>query len=154
MRRVAELKAGMMNGFRSGQPGLPFTIVPLRTMKALKKARVNQEKYRNFIGQYWAKGIMVFSPEGYEMNQDLSSRVFVDYLGIPEDPATGSATGCLAAYLARYGMFGMGQLEMTIGQGYEIGRPSELKIKAKKNGEDYDIFLGGQVIEVAHEVER
>lgn len=129
--------------------GLPFAIVPLTSMDALKKAKVNPDQYWDFIRTSTAKGFLVFCPEAYEKNHDLSSRVFVDYLGIPEDPATGSATGCLAAYLARYRMFGDGQLEMTIGQGYEIGRPSEIKIKVKQTGEDYDIFVGGRVIEVA-----
>lgn len=129
--------------------GLPFTIVPLKTLDALRRSKVNPEKYRIFIGQTWAKGILVFSPEAYEQHQDLSSRVFVDYLGIPEDPATGSATGCLAAYLVKYRMFGRGQLEMTLGQGYEIGRPSELLLKSKFVGSEYEIYVGGKVIEIA-----
>jgi trans-2,3-dihydro-3-hydroxyanthranilate isomerase len=129
--------------------GLPFTIVPLKTLDALRRSKVNPEKYRIFIGQTWAKGILVFSPEAYEQDQDLSSRVFVDYLGIPEDPATGSATGCLAAYLVKYRMFGRGQLEMTLGQGYEIGRPSELLLKSKFVGSEYEIYVGGKVIEIA-----
>ncbi len=129
--------------------GLPFTIVPLKGLEILRKAKVNQEKYANFIGQTMAKGILIFCPEGYEKHHDLSSRVFVDYLGIPEDPATGSATGCLAAYLVKYGLFGCGQLEMTIGQGYEIGRPSELYIKSSHTGNDYQIYVGGQVTEIA-----
>ena len=54
-------------------------------------------KYNDFIQQTWAKGILVYSCEAYEKYHNISSRVFVDYLGIPEDPATGSATGCLAA---------------------------------------------------------
>jgi trans-2,3-dihydro-3-hydroxyanthranilate isomerase len=129
--------------------GLPFTIVPLRTKSALRKIRVNPDEYRKFLSQTWAKGILVFSPEAYKDHQDLSSRVFVDYLGIPEDPATGSATGCLAAYLLKNRMFGVGPLVMLIGQGYEIGRPSELKIKAEITGNEYDINVGGKVIEIA-----
>jgi trans-2,3-dihydro-3-hydroxyanthranilate isomerase len=129
--------------------GLPFTIVPLKTLSALKKAKVNQDAYRKFISQTWAKDILIFSPEAYEAHQDLSSRVFVEYLGIPEDPATGSATGCLAAYLLKNRMFGVGPLVMSIGQGYEIGRPSELKIKAEITGNEYDINVGGKVIEIA-----
>jgi trans-2,3-dihydro-3-hydroxyanthranilate isomerase len=129
--------------------GLPFAIVPLTSMDALKKAKVNPDQYWNFIRTSTAKGFLVFCPETYEKKHDLSTRVFVDYLGIPEDPATGSATGCLAAYLARYRVFDRGQLELTIGQGYEVGRPSELKFKVNQTGEDYDIYVGGKVIEVA-----
>ncbi len=129
--------------------GLPFTIVPLKTLNSLKGARVNQEKYLHFIRQSWAKGILVFSQEAYEKNQDLSCRVFVNYLGIPEDPATGSGMGCLAVYLVRNRIFGEMQLQMTVGQGYEIGRPSELKIRAEKKEDIYDIHVGGKVIEIA-----
>jgi trans-2,3-dihydro-3-hydroxyanthranilate isomerase len=129
--------------------GLPFAIVPLRNRSALKRAKVNQDLYQAFIQQTWAKGILVFCPEAYETQQDLASRVFVDYLGIPEDPATGSATGCLAAYLVNHGMFGKGEIAMTIGQGYEIGRPSELKIRASVSNNTYEILVGGKVKEVA-----
>jgi trans-2,3-dihydro-3-hydroxyanthranilate isomerase len=129
--------------------GLPFTIVPLKTMSALKKARVYLPKFYEFIEQTWAKEILIFSRETYEWHHDLSSRVFVEYLGIPEDPATGSATGCLAAYCLKYNVFASNEIELTIGQGYEISRPSELKIKASLNNVVYDINVGGKVIEVA-----
>jgi trans-2,3-dihydro-3-hydroxyanthranilate isomerase len=129
--------------------GLPFTIVPLKSMDALKRAKLNHSVFPAYIEKAWAKGIMMFCPEGYETWHDLATRVFVDYYGIPEDPATGSATGCLAAYLVKYGIFGESRLEMTLGQGYEIDRPSELKINVKKLGEKYDINVGGKVFEVA-----
>jgi len=129
--------------------GLPFTIVPLKNQEALKRAGINHDLFPDFIKKAWAKGIMVFCPEGYNSKQDLSSRVFVDYYGIPEDPATGSATGCLAAYLINTGMFGKSRLQMTIGQGYEIGRPSELMIRAELNDQEYEIIVGGKVFVIA-----
>lgn len=127
--------------------GLPFTIVPLRSMKALKKARINHLLYPSYIEKAWAKGIMVFCAEGYNSQQELASRVFVDYYGIPEDPATGSATGCLAAYIVKYGIFGSGRQKLTVGQGYEIGRPSELMIDAELRNSEYEINVGGRVFE-------
>jgi trans-2,3-dihydro-3-hydroxyanthranilate isomerase len=53
------------------------------------------------------------------------SRMFAPAAGIPEDPATGSAAGPLALHLARHGLIDWGQ-EITIEQGVEVGRPSEL----------------------------
>ncbi len=129
--------------------GLPFTIVPLRTIDSLKRAQINLTKYNNFIEQAWAKGILIFSTETHEANHDLSSRVFVNYLGIPEDPATGSATGCLAGYLLKNNVYKNNKIELCIGQGYEINRPSELKIKAELRDNNYEINVGGKVIEVA-----
>jgi trans-2,3-dihydro-3-hydroxyanthranilate isomerase len=128
--------------------GLPFIIVPLKTKEALQRAAIT-DKYWSFIEHRHAKAILVFCPQGNEPAQDLSSRVFVNYYGIPEDPATGSGTGCLAAWLVKYQLFGTGNLEIKIGQGYEMGRPSELLVKAGRRDDDYDIFVGGKVFELA-----
>lgn len=152
---IAELLGLRTDEILAGYPieevstGLPFIIVPLKSLESLKRARVNFNKYPDFIQDSWAKGIMIFCPEGHESRQDLSTRVFVDYYGIPEDPATGSATGCLAAWLIKYGVFGKSGVEMTIGQGYEIGRPSELLINASMKEDQYEIYVGGKVFEVA-----
>ena len=128
--------------------GLPFTIIPLRDLKALKKCRVNETVYEKFCETSEARAILVFSPEGYENNQDLSVRVFVDYLGIPEDPATGSGNGCLAGYLVKHAYFGKNDIDIVTGQGYEIGRPSQIYLKAAGVG-NIDVNVGGKVIKVA-----
>lgn len=75
--------------------------------------------------------------------------MFAGGFGIPEDPATGSANGCLAAYLARYRYFGSDEVDLAVEQGYEIGRPSLLRIKAAQEGEGRIIEVGGRVIDVA-----
>lgn len=129
--------------------GLPFTIVPLKSMEAIRKAHINLQEYTRFISKTWAKGILIFSPEAYEPGQHLSVRVFVNYLGIPEDPATGSAAGCLAAYLLKTGFWGSEDLDLIIGQGYEIGRPSFIKMSARKIKTEFEISIGGKVIEIA-----
>jgi trans-2,3-dihydro-3-hydroxyanthranilate isomerase len=129
--------------------GLPFTIVPLKTKESLVKARIDLSEYEAFIQQTWAKGILIFCSEGYDQYQELSTRVFVNYLGIPEDPATGSATGCLAGYLLKTNYYDSSSLDLTVGQGYEIGRPSSLRIKANMSEKGYNIRIGGEVIEIA-----
>ncbi len=129
--------------------GLPFTLVPVRSLSALKKAKVNHAVYEKFCTITPAKGIMIFCTEVYEKNHQLSTRVFVDYLGIPEDPATGSATGCLAAYLLKNNVMNSSEIELTLGQGYEIGRPSELFIHASVKKDQFTIKVGGKVIEIA-----
>jgi trans-2,3-dihydro-3-hydroxyanthranilate isomerase len=153
-KRIAELLSLTVSDLDPRFPvtdvstGLPFTMVPLLSMEALKRAKINHSVFPGYIEKSWAKGFMVFCAEGYASHLDLSTRVFVDYFGIPEDPATGSATGCLAAYLIKTGMFGKGRLQMAIGQGYEISRPSELLIDAEFKDNEYDINVGGRVFEV------
>jgi trans-2,3-dihydro-3-hydroxyanthranilate isomerase len=129
--------------------GLHFLIVPLTSLDAVKRSGINHDIYWKFIENSRAKGILVFSTEGREEGHEISSRVYVDYYGIPEDPATGSATGCLAAYLVNYSVLRSSRIEVTAGQGYEMGRPSELYIRAEKKQGEYDIFVGGRVFEIA-----
>jgi Predicted epimerase, PhzC/PhzF homolog len=79
----------------------------------------------------------------------LSVRVFVDYFGIPEDPATGSGNGCLAGYLARYRYFGQPLVDARVEQGYEIGRPSLLLLKSQETADGIAIDVGGKSVLVA-----
>ena len=132
--------------------GLPFFIVTLKTIAALKSASVNRELYFDLVSRTDAKGILIFSPETHEHGRDLSVRVFVDYFGIPEDPATGSGNGCLAGYLVAQRYFGNDALDVRVEQGYEIGRPSLLLLKAEKNGDGIAINVGGKSVPVARGV--
>jgi trans-2,3-dihydro-3-hydroxyanthranilate isomerase len=80
----------------------------------------------------------------------FKTRVFCPGLGVPEDPATGSAAGPLALHLARHGLseFG-GRIEIV--QGVEIGRPSRLTARVDGSGEAPErIFVGGAAVRVAH----
>lgn len=124
--------------------GLPFFIIPLNTLDTVKKAKVNIDKFFHFIKNTEAKAILIFCPETYE-NNDLNARVFVDYYGIPEDPATGSANGCLAGYLIKNNYFNKSKINIKVEQGYEINRPSILYLKAEKNNDNIDIYVGGKV---------
>ena len=129
--------------------GLPFFIVPLKTLVALKKAKIDRDKYFAFIKDSWAKGILVFSPQAHEARNDISVRVFVDCFGIPEDPATGSGNGCLAGYLVKHRYFGSERIDIRSEQGYEIGRPSLLLLKADEQAGSIRISVGGKALTVA-----
>ena len=129
--------------------GLPTIIVPLKTLVAIKRVKVSNEKYFQFIKNIEAKTILVFCPETYKKENCLNTRFFAEYLGIPEDPATGSANGCLAGYLVEHNYFGKDKINIRVEQGYEIGRPSLLYLKANKKDEEIDVLIGGKVIIVA-----
>lgn len=129
--------------------GLPFMIVPLKTLEAVKKARINRDVFFGLIADTEAKAPLIFCPETYNPKNDLNCRVFVDYYDIPEDPATGSANGCLAGYLVRHRYFGENRISVRVEQGYEIGRPSLLYLKAEENADAIDVFVGGKVFNIA-----
>lgn len=129
--------------------GIPFLIVPLKSLSYLKRAKVDFEKFFRMIENTQGKAPLIFCPEVRDDQNDLSVRVFVDYYGIPEDPATGSANGCLAGYLTKHRYFGQNRINVRVEQGYEIGRPSLLYLKAEEKTEAIDVFVGGKAVMVA-----
>ena len=129
--------------------GLPVIIVPLETLVAVKKAKIEKAKYFELIKNLDAKTILIFCPETYKDTHDLNVRFFADVYGIPEDPATGSANGCLAAYLVKHRYFGTNQINLKVEQGYEIGRPSLLLLRAEENDQKISVHVGGKVEMIA-----
>lgn len=129
--------------------GLPFVIVPLRGLAAVKGCRPNTKALLELLAQSEAKNMLVFAPETYHSGNDLNVRVFTDYLGIPEDPATGSANGCLAGYLAKHRFFGSPRVEVRVEQGYEVNRESLLLLRAEDHGHSLSVQVGGRVVLVA-----
>jgi trans-2,3-dihydro-3-hydroxyanthranilate isomerase len=125
--------------------GMWFIIVPLKTLNSIKRAKTDRDRYFKLIENTGAKAIVLFSPETYRKENHLNVRVFAGYYGIPEDPATGSGCGCLAAYLVKHRYFGKDSINVRIEQGYEIKRPSLLFLEA----EGKTIYVGGKVIEIA-----
>jgi len=129
--------------------GMFFIIVPLKTLDVVKRVKIDKDKYFKLIKDRQAKAILVFCPETYSPENDLNVRVFVDYFGIPEDPATGSGNGCLAGYLVKNRYFGKDQIDIRTEQGYEIARPSLLYLKAEDKEGKINISVGGRVVTVA-----
>jgi trans-2,3-dihydro-3-hydroxyanthranilate isomerase len=129
--------------------GLPVIVVPLKSLEAVKKVKINREKYFELIEHTDAKAIMVFSPETYNSKNDLNVRDFADYYGVPEDAATGSANGCLAAYLVKYRYFENSEINIRVEQGYEIERPSLLFLKAGDDNGKINVYVGGKVVKIA-----
>ncbi len=128
--------------------GLPAVIVPLRDLDALGRCKVDWERYVKLAGP--GKNLYVFCPEPHGNGPgDLSARMFANDLGVPEDPATGSAAGCLAAYLLEHRYLGTGPVDVRVEQGYEIQRPSLLYLRAEREGDETTVHVGGRVQMVA-----
>jgi trans-2,3-dihydro-3-hydroxyanthranilate isomerase len=132
--------------------GLPFIIIPITTLQAIKKASTNLSFYKTFFKDNPGKPLLLFGSETYSKENDINCRVFADLFGIPEDPATGSGNGCLAAYLVEHKYFNSSSIDIKVEQGYEIGRQSLLYLRAEKKKDKIDVNVGGNVIKVAEGV--
>jgi trans-2,3-dihydro-3-hydroxyanthranilate isomerase len=91
-------------------------------------------------------GVSCFAASG---DGRVKTRMFAPGLGVPEDPATGSAAGPLALHLARHGRIAFGE-EIEIRQGAEIGRPSLLRARVEGSPERVErVVVGGNAVMVA-----
>jgi trans-2,3-dihydro-3-hydroxyanthranilate isomerase len=124
-------------------------IVPVKTMKAVKKARIERDLHDRLMEEIGPRGILIFCPERESSENHLHVRFFAPALGVPEDPATGSANGCLAGWLVKNRYFKSDSIDIKVEQGYEIDRPSLLYLKASEEDGKIDVNVGGKVIMVA-----
>lgn len=129
--------------------GLPFVIVPVRTRRALERIRIDRDALLKLVDGLDAKAILAFAPGAKGAGSRLTVRVFVDYYGIPEDPATGSANGGLAAWLVQHRYFDVDAIDIRVEQGMSIGRPSTLHLRAMKTSRSLEVRVGGGVVDVA-----
>lgn len=132
--------------------GLEFLLVPLKNMDAVRRAHVNLAHLKELVAPLQAKMIFLFSAETYEPENQINARMFGDEFGVVEDPATGSANGCLAGYLVKYRYFGSNEINVRVEQGYEIKRPSILRLRAGPRDGTIEVNVGGKVIPVARGV--
>ena len=126
--------------------GVPFFMVPLKTRDAVLRTRIDRDKIAAYTKNTEARWPLVFCREPEDPENHLKVRMIT---ASGEDPATGSANGCLAGYLARYRYFGDSKVDVRVEQGYEIGRPSLLYLKSDDRGEEIDVQVGGRNAMVA-----
>lgn len=114
--------------------GVPFLFVPLKNRAALARCRVRLDELERVLADYWTGKVFVFCSEPELPGSDYRARMFAPGIGVPEDPATGSACAAFAGYLASRDQRRDGTLRWVVEQGVEMGRPSLLEIEADKSG--------------------
>jgi trans-2,3-dihydro-3-hydroxyanthranilate isomerase len=129
--------------------GVPFIMVPLASLKAIRGVRIDQTALAKLFEETRTTLIFAFARETYSKKNQLNSRGLGTPETIPEDPATGSANGCLAAYLVKHRYFGKPNIDVKVEQGYEINRRSLLMLRARETPKGIEINVGGRVQSVA-----
>ena len=129
--------------------GLATIVVPVADRDALAAIDVDRAAYDAVTGDREAKNVLAVCRDPRSDDNDLAVRVFAPFYDVPEDPATGSSNGCLAAYLARHEVLGSPAVEARVEQGYEMGRPSLLHLSTAGSDEDITVRVGGSVVPVA-----
>jgi trans-2,3-dihydro-3-hydroxyanthranilate isomerase len=125
--------------------GLTFTIVPLRHRQTLCDLKFSYVQAAEFLKNTGAKSFYFLCPERHDGRLEARARMFF-YGG--EDPATGSAAGCAASWMVRHGVAKSDE-QVLIRQGVKCGRPSEMYVRAKREGERvFNVRVGGYAVEI------
>jgi len=122
-------------GFGGHRPGLneggPRCLhVPVASRAVLAKAWPREPHWSPLVGPLRTDMAFLYTPGGDDPATSFRARMFAPGGGIPEDPATGSATAILAIQLLQSERLGDGKHSWRIEQGYEMGRPSDLWLEA------------------------
>jgi len=126
--------------------GLPYAIVPVRTLKALQGLRLDIKRAAEYFAQSGGKFFYFVSRETVSPKARLHARMFF-YNG--EDPATGSAAGCCSAWMVAHGIAASDERVM-IEQGLEMHRPSSIFVRAtRRDNQVVNVRVGGNCVEVS-----
>ena len=126
----------------------PVMIVPVRTLTAVRQIVPDVSAVAELCQRFGANGMMVFTTMTVEQSSHVHTRMFAPLIGIVEDPATGSASGALGAYLVQHGAVDVGEIsDITSEQGYEIERPSRIFIRVMSEDDAIQgVTVGGQAV--------
>lgn len=130
--------------------GVPFLFVGVRDRATLGRAWVRLDEFEAVLGSYWTQKVFVFCDEPELPGSHYRARMFAPGIGVPEDPATGSACAAFGGYLAKRDSAPDGALRWVVEQGFEMGRPSLLDVEVDKaDGRVTAVRVGGDSVLVS-----
>jgi trans-2,3-dihydro-3-hydroxyanthranilate isomerase len=125
--------------------GMPFIIVPLRGLGTMQEFHLDAKGANEYLSRSDGKFFYFVTRETIDRAARLHARM-IFYNG--EDPATGSAAGCAAAWMTAHGVAKPDE-RVLIEQGVEMKRPSRIFVRAgKKDNRVVNVRVGGNAVEV------
>jgi trans-2,3-dihydro-3-hydroxyanthranilate isomerase len=125
--------------------GVPFTIVPLRSLAVLQALYIDFPRVCRYLERSDSKFFYFVTRETLDPSARLQARMFF-YNG--EDPATGSAAGCAAAWMLAHDLVDSDE-RVLIDQGVEMKRRSHIFVRASKTANRIvNVRVGGNVVEI------
>jgi trans-2,3-dihydro-3-hydroxyanthranilate isomerase len=128
------------NPIQTISTGTPHLMLPVSTMRSLDRIKPDWEKLKELQKGSDYVSLSVFTRDTRDPTSDAQVRHFAPALGVYEDPVSGSAAGCLASYLIRYGFMESTYpvTSVVIEQGHYIGRPSRIFVEVRGDKESID----------------
>lgn len=142
-------------GFENHKPvcfaaGNAFALVPIATLDAIGRARIDAASWGAAFQEQGIVGVYLYTRQCEHTTSAFHTRMFAPDLGVPEDPATGSAAVCFAGLIHAYDGLTDGTHRRVIEQGYEMNRPSQiiLTLSATRGRLD-SVRIGGHAVRVS-----
>ena len=124
-----DIGAGLHAPSRHGA-GVAFTFVPVASRDRLDAARVDAAALAALGAGFGELGpLYLYTPDPEGLGLRFQARMFAPHLGVPEDPATGSAAAAFAGVLMQFEPLGAGEHDVVLRQGLAMGRPSEIALQ-------------------------
>jgi trans-2,3-dihydro-3-hydroxyanthranilate isomerase len=129
--------------------GVPFCFAQLSSNEVVDRAAINRVAWAATLSRAWSPHLFFFAGN-LEDGGKLYARMYAPALGVEEDPATGSACAALVGAMASKPDFGGVVYRLSIQQGVSMGRRSEIKAEARKNGSVVtSVSVGGATAYIA-----
>lgn len=133
--------------------GVAFSMVPVRSLDAAARVRPDPSLFDKVFGLGGHAMVYVICTETVDTAHQIHARMFAPSRGIAEDPATGSAVAAFAGLYTAHKKLADGDHKIIIEQGYEMGRPSEIRLSLKiATGALREAFIGGDAVVVSEGV--
>ena len=130
--------------------GTSFTFAPIRSLEAMVRARPVLERWAA-IGPTDLRKVFLYAKETVRDGAHIHARMFAPHLGVPEDPATGSAAAAFAGAAVEAERPEDGDHSILIEQGEEMGRPSLISLDMRvEAGALVRAAVGGGAVRVSH----
>lgn len=137
----------LLGGAEVWSCGVPFGVVPLASVDALVRVRLDGDRWSRLLGEH--EGRKVY-PVAQVDDQTWRVRMFAPSLGVAEDAATGAAAAALAGWLVERQPRPDGPRRWRILQGEDIGRPSEIALEADvAGGTPVAVRVGGRAVMIS-----
>ncbi|MFM9941206.1 MAG: PhzF family phenazine biosynthesis protein [Hyphomicrobiaceae bacterium] len=128
--------------------GLPYTMIPVRSLEAIGRARVVMGRWEKAFGNDGAA--YLYCRETVQKSANFHARMFAPAFGVVEDPATGSAAAAFAAVVQRFDNPRSSEHRYLIEQGVEMGRPSLIHLSLLIEGDRLStVRIGGHAVRVS-----
>jgi trans-2,3-dihydro-3-hydroxyanthranilate isomerase len=125
--------------------GVAFTVTPLKSLTVVQNLRLDLNSAAQYLEKADGKFFYFVTRETVDRTARLHARMLF-YNG--EDPATGSAAGCTAAWMVAHGVAKPDE-RVLIEQGVEMKRPSRIFVRASRSDNRVvNVRVGGNAVEV------